>query len=169
MKHRTIIEPFRIKSVEPIGISTAAERREQLAMAHYNPFLLRSKDVIIDLMTDSGTSAMSAQQWAGMMEGDEAYAGSRSWERMELAVQELTTMANVLPTHQGRAAERIIYGHLGGPRQGLHQQHALRHHARQHRVHRRHGHRHPHRRRKGHGAGASLQGQHGHGRAGRIC
>ena len=115
MKHRTIIEPFRIKSVEPIGISTAAERREQLAMAHYNPFLLRSKDVIIDLMTDSGTSAMSAQQWAGMMEGDEAYAGSRSWERMELAVQELTTMANVLPTHQGRAAERIIYGHLGGP------------------------------------------------------
>ena len=115
MKHRTIIEPFRIKSVEPIGISTAAERREQLAMAHYNPFLLRSKDLIIDLMTDSGTSAMSAQQWAGMMEGDEAYAGSRSWERMELAVQELTTMANVLPTHQGRAAERIIYGHLGGP------------------------------------------------------
>ena len=115
MKHRTIIEPFRIKSVEPIGISTAAERREQLAMAHYNPFLLRSKDVIIDLMTDSGTSALSAQQWAGMMEGDEAYAGSRSWVRMELAVQELTTMANVLPTHQGRAAERIIYGHLGGP------------------------------------------------------
>jgi tryptophanase len=115
MKHRTIIEPFRIKSVEPIGISTAEERKEQLAEAHYNPFLLRSKDVIIDLMTDSGTSAMSAQQWAGMMEGDEAYAGSRSWERMELAVQELTTMANVLPTHQGRAAERIIYGHLGGP------------------------------------------------------
>jgi tryptophanase len=115
MKHRTIIEPFRIKSVEPIGISTAEERKEQLAEAHYNPFLLRSKDVIIDLMTDSGTSAMSAQQWAGMMEGDEAYAGSRSWERMELAVQELTTMASVLPTHQGRAAERIIYGHLGGP------------------------------------------------------
>ena len=115
MKHRTIIEPFRIKSVEPIGISTAEERTEQLAAAHYNPFLLRSKDVIIDLMTDSGTSAMSAHQWAGMMEGDEAYAGSRSWERMESAVQELTTMAYVLPTHQGRAAERIIYGHLGGP------------------------------------------------------
>ncbi len=115
MKHRTIIEPCRIKSVKPIGISTAAERREQLAHAHYNPFLLRSKDVIIDLMTDGGTSAMSAQQWVGMMERDEAYAGSRSWERMELAVQELTTMANVLPTHQGRAAERIIYGHLGGP------------------------------------------------------
>ncbi|MBX2972756.1 MAG: tryptophanase [Flavobacteriales bacterium] len=115
MQHRTIIEPFRIKSVEPIGISTEAERVEQLKAAHYNPFLLRSRDVIIDLMTDSGTSAMSAHQWAGMMEGDEAYAGSRSWERMEQAVQELTGMDHVLPTHQGRAAERIIYGHLGGP------------------------------------------------------
>lgn len=114
MQHRTIIEPFRIKSVEPIGISTEAERVTQLAAAHYNPFLLRSKDVIIDLMTDSGTSAMSAHQWAGIMEGDEAYAGSRSWERMEEAVQELTGMQHVLPTHQGRAAERIIYGHLGG-------------------------------------------------------
>ncbi|MBK7556398.1 MAG: tryptophanase [Flavobacteriales bacterium] len=115
MKHRTIIEPFRIKSVEPIGISTEAERTGQLKAAHYNPFLLRSRDVIIDLMTDSGTSAMSAHQWAGVMEGDEAYAGSRSWERMEQAVQELTGMGHVLPTHQGRAAERIIYGHLGGP------------------------------------------------------
>lgn len=114
MKHRTIIEPFRIKSVEPIGMSTEAERVEQLKTAHHNPFLLRSRDVIIDLMTDSGTSAMSAHQWAGMMEGDEAYAGSRSWERMEEAVQELTGMDHVLPTHQGRAAERIIYGHLGG-------------------------------------------------------
>lgn len=115
MKHRTIIEPFRIKSVEPIGISTEEERRVQLKDAHYNPFLLRSRDVIIDLMTDSGTSAMSAHQWAGVMEGDEAYAGSRSWERMQEAVQELTGMEHVLPTHQGRAAERIIYGHLGGP------------------------------------------------------
>lgn len=115
MKHRTIIEPFRIKSVEPIGISTEAERVEHLRAAHYNPFLLRSRDVIIDLMTDSGTSAMSARQWAGVMEGDEAYAGSRSWERMEEAVQDLTGMDHVLPTHQGRAAERIIYGHLGGP------------------------------------------------------
>ncbi len=114
MKHRTIIEPFRIKSVEPIGISTEEERVAQLKAAHYNPFLLRSRDVIIDLMTDSGTSAMSAHQWAGVMEGDEAYAGSRSWERMEQAVQELTGMDHVLPTHQGRAAERIIYGHLGG-------------------------------------------------------
>ncbi len=115
MKHRTIIEPFRIKSVEPIGLSTEAERTKQLQVAHYNPFLLRSKDVIIDLMTDSGTGAMSAHQWAGMMEGDEAYAGARSWEHFESTVQELTGMRHVLPTHQGRAAERIIYGHLGGP------------------------------------------------------
>ena len=115
MEHRTIIEPFRIKSVEPIGISTEVERVEYLKEAHYNPFLLRSRDVIIDLMTDSGTSAMSAHQWAGMMEGDEAYAGSRSWERMLAEVQDLTGMEHVLPTHQGRAAERILYGHLGGP------------------------------------------------------
>jgi tryptophanase len=115
MQFRTIIEPFRIKSVEPIGLSTEEERAGFLKEAHYNPFLLRSKDVIIDLMTDSGTSAMSAHQWAGIMEGDEAYAGSRSWLRMENEVQDLTGMQHVLPTHQGRAGERIVYGHLGGP------------------------------------------------------
>lgn len=115
MQHRTIIEPFRIKSVEPIGLSTETERVKLLKEAHYNPFLLRSRDVIIDLMTDSGTSAMSAHQWAGIMEGDEAYAGSRSWMRMENEVQDLTGMQHILPTHQGRAAERIVYGHLGGP------------------------------------------------------
>jgi len=114
MRHRTIIEPFRIKSVEPIRLSTESERTAALQAAHYNPFLLDSDQVIIDLLTDSGTSAMSVEQWAGVMVGDEAYAGSRSWKRMERAVHDLTGMAHVLPTHQGRAAERIIYGHLGG-------------------------------------------------------
>lgn len=115
MKHKTVIEPFRIKSVEPIPISTEEERVEYLKRAQNNPFLLKSDQVIIDFMTDSGTSAMSAKQWAGMMEGDEAYAGSRSWERMEAEVRDLTGFEHILPTHQGRAAERIIYGHLGGP------------------------------------------------------
>ena len=114
MKHRTIIEPFKIKSVEPIYLSTEAEREEYLQQAHYNPFLLHSDEVIIDLLTDSGTSAMSAEQWAGIMRGDEAYAGSASWLRMERVIHDLTGMAHVLPTHQGRAAERIIYHYLGG-------------------------------------------------------
>ncbi len=114
MKHRTIIEPFKIKSVEPIYLSTEAEREEYLQRAHYNPFLLHSDEVIIDLLTDSGTSAMSAEQWAGIMRGDEAYAGSASWLRMERVIHDLTGMAHVLPTHQGRAAERIIYHYLGG-------------------------------------------------------
>jgi len=114
MLHRTIIEPFRIKSVEPIRLSSEAERAAALHAAHYNPFLLDSDQVIIDLLTDSGTSAMSVDQWAGVMQGDEAYAGSRSWKRMEREVLDLTGMAHILPTHQGRAAERIIYGHLGG-------------------------------------------------------
>lgn len=114
MQHKTVIEPFRIKSVEPISLSSECERTQYLKEAHYNPFLIRSENVIIDFMTDSGTSAMSARQWAGMMEGDEAYARSRSWERMEREVRDLTGMHYILPTHQGRAAERIIYGHLGG-------------------------------------------------------
>lgn len=115
MKHKTIIEPFRIKSVEPIHLSSESQRKEYLQKAHYNPFLLKSNQVIIDLLTDSGTSAMSAEQWAGIMRGDESYAGSESWQRMESAVRDLTGMEFILPTHQGRAAERIIYGYLGGP------------------------------------------------------
>ena len=115
MRHRTIIEPFKIKSVEPISVSTEAQRTAHLAAAHYNPFLLDSDQVMIDLLTDSGTSAMSARQWAGVMMGDEAYAGSLSWRRMESVVRDLTGFEHILPTHQGRAAERIIYGHLGGP------------------------------------------------------
>lgn len=114
MQHKTIIEPFRIKSVEPIYVTTEEEREELLKKAHYNTFLLQSEHVIIDFLTDSGTSAMSAEQWAGIMRGDESYAGSKSWERMEKAVKNLTGMDYILPTHQGRAAERIIYGYLGG-------------------------------------------------------
>lgn len=114
MKHKTIIEPFKIKSVEPIYMSTEEERKAFLKKAHYNTFLLQSEQVIIDFLTDSGTSAMSAEQWAGIMRGDESYAGSKSWERMEKAVKHLTGMEFILPTHQGRAAERIIYGYLGG-------------------------------------------------------
>jgi tryptophanase len=114
MALKTIIEPFKIKMVEPITMSTEEERKVFLKDAHYNTFLLDSDQVIIDMLTDSGTSAMSAEQWAGVINGDESYAGSRSWKRMEKTVKELTGMDYVLPTHQGRAAERIIYSHLGG-------------------------------------------------------
>ncbi|MBK8555554.1 MAG: tryptophanase [Lewinellaceae bacterium] len=114
MEFKTIIEPFRIKSVEPIRVSTAAERTGYLKDAFFNPFLLRSDKVLIDFLTDSGTSAMSSRQWAAMMDADESYAGARSWERFDAAVHSLTGMPHVLPTHQGRAAERILYGYLGG-------------------------------------------------------
>lgn len=114
MKHKTIIEPFKIKMVEPINLSTEEERKKYLEKAFYNPFLLHSSEVIIDLLTDSGTSAMSAEQWAGMMRGDESYAGSDSWLKMEKEIRDLTGMEYILPTHQGRAAERIIYNYLGG-------------------------------------------------------
>jgi tryptophanase len=114
MEFKTIIEPFRIKMVEPIRTTTLAERREFLKQAHYNPFLLSSDQVLIDFLTDSGTSAMSSDQWAGIMKGDESYAGASSWNNMYNAVNDLTGMPYVLPTHQGRAAERILYGYLGG-------------------------------------------------------
>ena len=111
---KTIIEPFRIKSVEPIRFTTAEERIQILSEAHYNPFLIHAEDVLIDLLTDSGTSAMSAKQWAGMMEGDESYAGAKSFFRFEKAVRELTGMKNIIPTHQGRAAEKILFTIVGG-------------------------------------------------------
>jgi len=112
--HKTIIEPFRIKSVEPFRMSSEKDRLEYLKAAHYNPFLLTSDQVMIDMLTDSGTSAMSARQWAGIIVGDEAYAGSRSWTKMEKEVRDLTGFDYIIPTHQGRAAERIIYGLIGG-------------------------------------------------------
>lgn len=114
MPFKTIIEPFRIKSVEPIYMTTEEQRQHLIKQAHFNPFLLHSRDVIIDLLTDSGTSAMSSEQWAGIMRGDESYAGASSFDKLEKEVQDLTGFNYVLPTHQGRAAERILYSFLGG-------------------------------------------------------
>ncbi|SHO49999.1 tryptophanase [Desulfopila aestuarii] len=106
---KTIVEPFRIRSVEPVGFTTPEERKELLAQAGYNPFLLRAKDILIDLLTDSGTGAMSSQQWAGMMASDESYAGARSFYRFEEAVKDITGYAHVMPTHQGGGAEHILF------------------------------------------------------------
>ncbi len=108
-KTDTIIEPFRIRSVEPIRFTTMNQRKRLLQQAGYNPFLLKAKDVVIDLLTDSGTGAMSAQQWAGMISSDESYAGSESFYRFESAVQDITGFKHVIPTHQGRAAENILF------------------------------------------------------------
>lgn len=112
---QTLIEPFRIAAVDPLHFTTRAERAAHLEQAGYNPFRLRSEQVLIDLFTDSGTGAMSSRQWAGMMVGDEAYAGSASFYRFEAAVQGITGMPHVLPTHQGRAAEHILFRTLVKP------------------------------------------------------
>jgi tryptophanase len=111
---QTIIEPFKIKMVEPIHFTTEDERKKVLAAADYNPFLIAAKNVMIDLLTDSGTSAMSSEQWAGIMRGDESYAGSDSFFRFEEAVKNITQMPNIIPTHQGRASEKILFSIIGG-------------------------------------------------------
>lgn len=109
MPIRTIIEPFRIKSVEPIRWTTRQQREELLRNAHYNLFLLPADDVLIDLLTDSGTGAMSTYQWGAIMEGDESYAGSKSYIRFRDSIQNIFGYGHVIPTHQGRAAERILF------------------------------------------------------------
>jgi len=112
---KTIIEPFRIKMVEPIKLTTRAEREELIRQAHYNPFLLHAEDVIIDLLTDSGTSAMSANAWGALMRGDESYAGARSWFHFRDTVKDIFGFEQVIPTHQGRAAEHILFSLLIKP------------------------------------------------------
>jgi tryptophanase len=112
---RTIIEPFRIHSVEPLRMTTRPEREAAVAKAGYNLFQVDARDVLIDLLTDSGTGAMSRDQWAAIQHGDESYAGSPSYYRFRDAVRELFPFEHIIPTHQGRAAEKIIFGALGGP------------------------------------------------------
>lgn len=106
---KTLIEPFRIKSVEPIRMTTRAQREQMLEAAQLNVFKLRAEDVLLDWLTDSGTGAMSSRQWGAIMEGDESYAGARSFYRLEKVIQDITGMPHFVPTHQGRAAEKVLF------------------------------------------------------------
>ena len=115
---RFLPEPFRIKTVESIKIPTRNERAALLENAGYNPFLIKAEDIYIDLLTDSGTSAMSDNQWAGLMRGDESYAGCRTYDRLESAIREISGFKHFVPTHQGRAAENVLFSLLVRP--GLH-------------------------------------------------
>src|SRR5256885_13666166 len=117
MPFRTIIEPFRIHSTQAIKSISSAEREAALQRAGYNLFGLHADDVLIDLLTDSGTGAMSSRQWAAMMDADESYAGSRSFYRFQDVVREITGLQEVIPTHQGRAAERILFSVVVKPGQ----------------------------------------------------
>jgi tryptophanase len=112
MPFKTIIDPFRIKSVEPVFFTTREERIAALERVHYNLFGLESYEVLVDMLTDSGTGAMSKQQWAGMMLGDESYAGSSSYRKFEDTIREITGFKHIIPTHQGRAAERILFSSI---------------------------------------------------------
>ena len=108
MKFKTIIEPFKIKSVESLPITTPEEREGYLKREHWNVFGLKSQEVTVDLLTDSGTGSMSSEQWAAIMRGDESYAGSHSWQRFHDVVSDLTGYKHIIPTHQGRASEKIL-------------------------------------------------------------
>lgn len=112
---RTIIEPFRIHSVEPLRMTNTAQRMRAIEDSGFNVFNLHAEDVLIDLLTDSGTGAMSRDQWAAIQHGDESYAGSPSWFRFEAGVKELFPFVHIIPTHQGRAAEKILFSVIGGP------------------------------------------------------
>ncbi|MDY6857376.1 MAG: tryptophanase [Thermodesulfobacteriota bacterium] len=115
LHYKTIIEPFRIRSVEPIRFTTMKQRKQALKRAGYNPFLLSAEEVLIDLLTDSGTGAMSSRQWANMIASDESYAGSTSFYKFEAAVKDITGFKHVIPTHQGRAAEHIFFSCIAKP------------------------------------------------------
>ncbi len=134
---KTIIEPFRIKVVEPLQMRTREERESIVRKAGFNMFLIPAADVLIDLLTDSGTGAMSSLQWAGVMAADESYAGSPDFFHFERVLREITGFHHVLPTHQGRASERILFELLGGPGQRGSQQCPFRHDPCQHRTFRR--------------------------------